>query len=215
MTAIPGSGLADLLRRRVDGTYSVDEWGLDPDLVELTSPLVHLRWRVETDGEANLPLVGPAVVVHNRRFGVSEPFVVTQAVGSAVGRHLRPVGTPDVAPVGTVMRRLGGVLDRPDEVAGLLRTGALVGLPLARTLLPGRRAGEMSPGVLAAAWEIGVPVVPAAVVGHETGRRWRVAFGPAYTPVPEDAHDAGRIAAGVRRQVQRLLDERFPMPWAR
>ena len=110
-----------MLRRRVDGTFEVDEWGLDPDLVALVEPVVGLRWRVSVEGGQHVPGAGPALVVHNRRAGLSEPFVVVRAVWLAARRHARPVGAPDVAPVGTLLRHLGGVLDHAGEVAGLLR----------------------------------------------------------------------------------------------
>src|SRR5258706_2414256 len=37
---------ASLLRRRLDGSYTVDEWGLDADLVQLVSPAFGVRWNV-------------------------------------------------------------------------------------------------------------------------------------------------------------------------
>ena len=140
--ALPGD-TARLLRRRIDGTHHVDEWGLDPDVIELLSPLVGLRWRVETQWTGRLPAAGPAVLVHNRVLGVSEPVVVARGVREATGRHVRTAGLIDVAPVATLGRMLGGVVDRRDELTGLLRSGALVGLPLARTVRSGQ-AGDLS-----------------------------------------------------------------------
>src|SRR2546423_9822635 len=103
-----------LLRRRFDGSYTVDEWGLDPDLVQLVSPVLAARWQVIVEGADALPKDGPAMLVFNRRFGLSEPFIVSRGVRQATGRYVRVAGAPDVAPVGPALRRLGGVLARPD-----------------------------------------------------------------------------------------------------
>jgi len=198
-----GEGLVPMLRRRVDGTFEVDEWGLDPDLVALVEPVVGLRWRVSVEGGQHVPATGPAMVVHNRRAGLSEPFVVARAVRMATGRHVRPVGVPDVAPVGTLLRHLGGVLDQAGEVAGLLRADQIVAVPLGRRLLSRHRAGPVPPEMVAAAAGRPAPIVPAAVIGHETGRRWRVVFGP---PVERSgAPDAVAVAEVVARRVGELL----------
>jgi hypothetical protein len=202
-----GDGLVPLIRRRVDGTFEVDEWGLDADLVALVEPALGLRWRVSVEGGQHLPGTGPALVVHNRRIGLSEPFVVARAVRTATRRHARPVGSPDVAPVGTLLRRLGGVLDQAAEVAGLLRAGQIVVVPLGRELWSSHRAGSLRPDVLAAAVDQHAMVVPAALIGHETGRRWRVVFGPAVElAAGRDESPGSAVAELVARRVQGLLD---------
>ena len=43
------------------------------------------------------------------------------ALPASTGRPVRFVGRPDAAPIGALARRLGGLLARPDEVAGALR----------------------------------------------------------------------------------------------
>jgi hypothetical protein len=200
-------GIVPLLRRRVDGTFEVDEWGLDPDLVALVEPVVDLRWHVAVEGARHVPGAGPAMVVHNRRAGLSEPFVVARAVRVAVHRHARPVGTPDVAPLGTLLRHLGGVLDQADEVAGLLRAGQIVAVPLGRQLWSRHRAGPMPAEMVAAAAGQQAAIVPAAVIGHETGRRWRVVFGPPIE-VPVGRSGVADAAAGaevVTRRIRELL----------
>src|SRR4029078_1183032 len=93
-----GEGWA--LRDRLQGTYEVDEWGLDTDFVAATSPLFGLRWQVETIGADVLPARGPVLLVTNSRLGLSEPFVLTRGIRLATGRFLRVAGVPDIAPVG-------------------------------------------------------------------------------------------------------------------
>jgi hypothetical protein len=201
-------GFATMLRRRVDGTFEVDEWGLDADLVALVEPVLGLRWRVSVEGHQHVPGTGPALVVYNRRTGLSEPFVVAQAVRAATCRLARPVGSPDVAPLGTLLRRLGGVLDQAAEVAGLLRADQIVAVPLGRELWSMHRAGSLRPDMLAAAADQHVMVVPAAVIGHETGRRWRVLFGPP-VELPNgraERPDVTSATDAVARRVQGLLD---------
>jgi hypothetical protein len=207
----PDAPSSSLLRRRVDGTYDVDPWGLDHDLVELLSPVWSIRYAIEVDRADRLPTSGPALVVANRRLGASEPFVLARGIRVATGRHVRVVGVPDIQPVGPALRRLGGVLARPDEVAGLLRAGEVVGVLLDRDVRQRAHAGRVPAELVAPAFELGIPVVPVALVGRELGRRWRVRLGQ---PV---AHPPGRgplamaeLADRARAGVQELLDEALP-----
>lgn len=211
---VPGAALAGQLTRRARGANNVDEWGLDPELVALADPAFALRWDLDVRGAQQLPAVGGAVLVFNRRFGISEPWVVARGIRQATGRFVRTVGVPDLAPVGPVLRRFGGVLDRPDEIAGLLRAGQLVGLPMARDLRSRERVGPLEVDRIEPAIETGCPVVPVALIGREAGRAWRIVVGD---PVPPLA-DAGPLAAAelaesTRRAVQVLVDESLPTSW--
>lgn len=190
-----------LIRRRWDGTFTIDEWGLDPDLVHLTSALFTLRWKVSVTGAEHLPAEGPAVVVFNQRVGLSEPVVVPRAIRLATGRHVRVAGVIDVAPIGTVLRRLGGVLAEPDEVLGLLRAGQVVGLGLSHQPLSGR-PGDLDLDLLAPAADAGVPILPCAVGGLEVGRRWRLTLGPPVSPPGHDGSTADLLDA-VRDMIAR------------
>ena len=203
-----------VFERRIAGDYEIDEWGLDADLVRTLSPLAALRWAVDVEGGERIPEVGGALLVHNRRVGMSEPFVVSRGVRLATGRFLRPLGLPDVAPVGPALRRLGAAVNRPEEMAGLLRAGHLVALSLDRSLRHRSRAGGLHPQALTPAVAAGVPVLPVAVVGRELGRSWRVEIGePLEAPAGGGPLAAAELADGVRAAVQRLLDERLPPRW--
>ena len=151
--------------------------------------MVGLRWRVVTRWTGHSPRPGPAVLVHNRVLGVSEPVVVARGVREATGRHVRTAGLVDVAPVATLGRMLGGVVNRRDELTGLLRSGALVGLPLARTVRSGH-AGDLPTAALAPALDTGAKVIPVALVGHELGRTWRLLVGET-VPAPRGPGPAG------------------------
>ncbi len=201
MSQTDEAGLKELVRRRWDGTFTVDAWGLDRDLVNLTAPLFGLRWSVSVTGGEHLPAEGPAVVVFNQRFGLSEPMVVPRGVRLATGRHLRVAGVIDVAPTGTALRRLGGILADPDEVAGLLRAGEVVGLGLGREPFSGR-SGDLEPDLLAPALDAGVPVLPCLARGQELGRRWRLSISP---PVAVSAGRRDGSPADVLEAVQAEL----------
>lgn len=200
-----------LLRRRFDGSYTVDEWGLDPDLVQLVSPVLAVRWQVIVEGADALPKDGPAMLVFNRRFGLSEPFVVSRGVRQATGRFVRVAGAPDVAPVGPALRRLGGVLARPDELAGLLRADHLVAVGLRATPRQRHYAGVPPLDLLAPVLATGAPVFPIGVTGRELGRRWRLVVGPPVEHPPTRGPLAvEELAERVRGGAQALLDEEFP-----
>lgn len=215
----PRASVADFISRRLRGANEVDDWGLDPDLVDLVDPLLDLRWNIEVRGADALPAVGGAVLVFNRRFGFSEAWILARGVRQAGGRYVRTVGAPDGGPVGSVtgpfLRRFGAVLDRTDEIAGLLLAGQLVGLPVGRALRTRREIGGLDVARLEAALATGSPIVPAAVEGSELGRNWKVAIG---TPIPAPV-EAGPLAAVelaevTRQAVERLVDDTLaPRRW--
>ena len=199
----------EALRRRLAGDFEVDPWGLDRDVVEAATPLARLRWTIDVSGRP-LP-EGPAIVVFNRRFGLSEPIVVAEAVRRSAARSLRIVGLPDVPLVGPTLRRFGSVLDHPEEVASLLRDGALVGMPLGLELRHRHQAGPLAADLLAPVITADVPVVPVVAVGREVGRTWRVVVGEALPPVEGD-HPLSvvTLAEDARAAVQSLLDAVLP-----
>jgi hypothetical protein len=203
--------VSDVVSRRLAGSYEVDEWGFDADFVAVLSPLFDARWSIRVEGAEPVPEEGGAVLVANRRFGMSEPFVVARAVWQSTGRIARVLGVPDIAPIGPILRRMGAVQDRPDELAGVLRAGQLALVFLDRQLQMGARVGHMTRETLAPAVEIGVPVLPVAVTGRELSRRWRVDIG---APVStRTASGAGPLAVAetvdaVRAEIQEIIDHR-------
>ncbi len=208
---VPGATAAASLRRRAAGAFDIDEWGLDPELVALADPVLALRWDLEVTGAERLPAVGGAVLVFNRRLGVSEPWVLARGVRQATGRFVRTTGVPDVAPLGPFLRRFGGVLDRTDEIAGLLRAGQLVGLAMARNVRTRERTGRLDVEQLEASLATGTPVVPVALVGREAGRAWKVVVGePVAPPASAGPLAATELAEATRSAVQALLDDALP-----
>jgi hypothetical protein len=199
------------VRHRLDGTYAIDEWGLDAELVDAVSPLLGLRWQVDTIGADVLPRHGAVLLVANCRLGWSEPFVMSRGIRQATGRFVRVAGVPDVAPVGPLLRRFGGVLARPDEITGLLRAGGMVGVTLGQSVRRRHHAGAVRPDLLAPALVVGADVVPVALIGRELGRRWQVVVGPAIErPTSRGPLAVADLAERARNGVQSLLDEAFP-----
>ena len=168
----------DAVRRRLQGLNEVDPWGLDADVLAIIDPLTTARWRIETAGATHVPLEGPLLFVANRCLGWSEPLVLGRALFAATGRRLRFAAMPDRAPVSTVLRAIGGVVADAAEVRALLRNDEMVAMFGAPTPLRCRTLGRIDPLLLEPAIDLGAPVLPVALRGHELGRRWRVAVGP-------------------------------------
>lgn len=215
-SAVPTSfgAVSEVLARRVTGRYDIDDWGLDPDLVALTDPAFALRWNISVEGAEVLPAVGGAVLVFNRRIGVSEPWVVARGIRQSTGRFVRTVGAPDRAPIGPFLRRFGAVLDRTDEVKGLLRAGQLVGLPMRRDVRNREHAGALEVRRIQAAIDTGSPVVPLACVGRELGREWKLVLGePLKASRRAGPLAAAELAELVRSSVQEQLDDGLSASW--
>ncbi len=206
-----GSPLA-FARRRLDGRFQIDAFGGDAQLMDLTGRALALGVRVEVKHAERIPRIGGALVVANRGLGIVEPAVLAIAVLKAVGRRLRVIGAPDLPVLGDVLRKIGAVGYRPDDVAVLLRAGHLAAAPLAPTWL---RSGAGAPPRELLAASLGSPVVPAVVVPGGPGRLpirpWRVVVGPvvetATDAVPGDTLAGAELAERTRTAVNCLLEE--------
>ena len=190
------------------GTGSVDDWGRDPGLVTAIAALGRLRWRSLIGGSQHLPARdGALIVVNNRRWSVAAPFVALTLTES-IGRPVRFVGRPDIAPVGALARRLGGLLERPDEVAGALRAGELVVMSSAPEFHP-RRVGRVDHRIVAAAVTTETRVYPAAVSTSPWARSARIEIGPVARPTRKRRGPLTELelADQIERRIARLLAE--------
>lgn len=187
--------------RRLTGEHVVDEWGLDNDAVALAGHLPQARWGVRTADAGRIP-DGPALLVHLGG-GPLGWFGVVAGLGRATGRAIRFAGIPDRVPVGTVLRRLGGVVGDPADLRGLLRAGNL--LAVSGDAVADDDASAVLPAFAAAA-AVGAPAVPVVV---RAARPWAprplVRVGP---PVPTRARgvarDGAEVAAALRGHLERL-----------
>ncbi|MFZ9627946.1 MAG: hypothetical protein ACO3C1_01190 [Ilumatobacteraceae bacterium] len=188
-------------------THDVDDFGRDPHLVRALSPLAALRWDVSVGGTERLPIKGGAMLVCNDRQLSYTPIWASWALWRHTGRTVRFVGRPDIAPVGAMMRRIGGLLADPDEVAGALRHHELVLVSCASSR-HARHAGAVPHELVGAAVVTDTPVFPLATTSSVIGRSARVEVGPQVRhrhprrgPLAEV-----ELAEQVQRHLQRMLD---------
>lgn len=187
--------------------HSVDDYGRDPHLVRALAPLARLRWDVSVGGTRHLPVRGGALLVCNsRRWALSNVWAAW-AIGEAVDRPVRFVGRPDVAPVGSFMRRIGGLLDQPAEVLGALRNHELVLVAADHTSHP-RHAGKVPHELVGAAVVAGVPVFPVATMSSAMGRAARAEVGPQVRPRKKRRGPLAEVelAEQIQHHLQRILD---------
>lgn len=190
------------------GSWHVDDWGRDPALVRLAERAVALRWRTVIGGANRLPVrAGGLIVVNSWRLSLTACHAAL-VLSSEIGRPVRFVGRPDVAPVGALARRLGGLLARPDEVGGALRAGELLVIGAAPTIQP-LRVGRVDHTMIGAAVATRAAIFPAAVTSSPLGRAARVEIGPAVRP---GRNRRGplielELADQLEQRIGRLLDE--------
>ncbi len=178
-------GMADFLRRRLDGDYDVDPEGFDPELnraLLMPAPRALYRswFRVKLRGIEHVPATGPALIVANHS-GVLPLDALMLQVGvldeHPAGRNLRLLGADLVYALpllGKLARISGHVPARPAQAERLLNNQELVGVfpegfkgigkPFSdRYQL--RRFGRG--GFARTAMRAGAPIIPCAIVGAE------------------------------------------------
>jgi hypothetical protein len=188
---------------------TVDDWGRDPGLVRSMMHLARVRWDVSVGGDQRLPRrKGGLIVVNTRRFALT-PIFAAFAISEAVDRPVRFVGRPDTAPVGAFARRIGGLLDHPDEVGGALAAGQLV----VTGAEPGEHGSDLvglvDHAIVGAAVAAGVPVYPAATSSSPLMRAARVEIGTASRSPRKRRGPLTELelADRVRLDIALLLDE--------
>lgn len=195
----------------------VDDWGRDPGLVGRARALARVRWDVSIGGEQHLPPDGGALVVVNARRFALAPVYTALALGDLIDRPVRFVGRPDVAPFGTLLQRLGGLLPHVEELTNVLRAGELVVLGTDPTAT-GARAGALDHRIVGAAVAADVPAFPAAVSSSPLRRRARVEIGPRAEPVHTrrgplaELELADHLREGIDRLASEVGCDRGPWP---
>jgi len=162
----------------------VDDFGLDEQTIRHARPVLeYLRrhyWRVDVAGIEQLPSEAPVLLVANRS-GILpyDGLMISHVVAEALSERRRPrflvadwlITLPFVQPY---LARLGGVRACRENADRLLRTGRSVvafpeGLKGAGKVFRQRyrlkRFGRG--GVVRVAIEVGIPLVPVAVIGAE------------------------------------------------
>ena len=178
--------LAELLafcRRRLEGDYSVDEYGFDPEITQrfflaALRPIAQKWFRVEVRGVDNIPTEGGALVVSNHSGTIPVDGLMTMlSVHDATGRFLRPLGADLVFKlpvVSTLARKGGATLACNEDAERMLSHGELVGVWPEGFKGIGKPWSERYKlqrfgrgGFVSAALRTGVPIVPLSVVGAE------------------------------------------------
>jgi len=186
---------------------TVDEWGRDARLIDVLGPIARLRWAISVSGTEHVE-DGPALIVANTRMMALTPVTTAWAIGDALGRPVRFSGRPDIVPFGPLLRRVGGLLGHPDEIAGALRAGELVVVGAQSTAHP-RHAGRVDPTLVATAIREKVRVHAAATLSNPLGRRARIEVTPALQLRHERRGPLAEVelAELTQRRLQDLLDE--------
>ena len=187
--------------------HSVDDFGRDPHLIGVAGPLARIRWDVSVGGLEHLPVrTGALLVCNTRRWSLTAVYAAL-ALSDAIGRPVRFVGRPDSAPIGPLMRRLGGLLAQPADVLGALRHHELVLLPAAATAHP-RHAGAVAHDLVGPAVVAGVPVFPVATMSSSLSRTARAEVGPQVRPRHKRRGPLAEVelAEQVQHHLQRMLD---------
>jgi len=186
----------------------VDGWGRDDVFAHRMSALGHLRWHVTVGGADHLPArAGALIVVNARRFSLA-PIYTAMALGEEIGRPVRFVGRPDTAPVGAFLRRVGGLIEHPDEVRTALRARQIVVMGTEPTLHP-RRVGRIDHRLVGAAVQEKVRVYPGATASSPFGRSARVEIGREAAPGRRRRGPLAELelADQVRTRIKELLQE--------
>jgi hypothetical protein len=186
---------------------TVDQWGRDARLIEALAPFAHLRWDVSVGGQQHLPRGGALVIVNTRRFALT-PLAVALALTEELDRPVRFVGRPDTVPFGPFLRRVGGLLAQPDEIAGALRAGELVVLGAQGSANP-RYAGAIDHTLVAAAVREAVPVHVGATLSTMISRQARLEVVAALRTRKKRRGPLAEVelAEHAQRRLQDLLDE--------
>jgi len=170
--------------RRLEGDYPEDEWGYDPEFVELVEPffgfLYDRWWRVKVEGIHNVPAHGRALLVANHA-GIL-PWDATMIGVALVREHPLPRNPRfmvldwafDLPWISIFVRRMGGVVASPFNALRLLEQDELVAVFPEGIKGAGKPFGERyrvqrfgRGGFVEIALRAGAPIVPVAVVGSE------------------------------------------------
>lgn len=186
LTDKPGlTGYLELIRRRLDGDYEIDEFGGDPLYGQMWWPvfeqLYRNYWRVDTTGVERVPEAGRAIIAANHSGGsyAWDAVMISTAIHL---EHPRPryvhyVATEfffDMPFLSYDNRKKSAALACRDDFTRLLARDLLVGV------FPEGAKGFLKPndkryrvqrfgrgGFVEIALATGAPIVPVAVVGGE------------------------------------------------
>ena len=177
-------GLA-FLRRRLAGTYEVDDFGFDRELTDAVfQPLLRLLYhdwfRTEVFGIGNVPDTGGGLIVGNHSGTLAlDALMLSVALRDQhpADRHLRLLGADlvfRVPLVAELARKAGATVACNPDAERLMSGGQLVGVFPEGFKGIGKRYADRYKlqrfgrgGFVSAALRTGTPIVPVAIVGAE------------------------------------------------
>lgn len=174
----------EFLRRRLNGDYETDDWGLDLEFLELVKPffnfLYEKYWRVTTTGMEHLPLEDKALLVCNHSGQLPwDGAMVGTAVynehpAQRIVRTLYATWFPTLPFVSMTLTKLGQVLANEENGIRLLKQNHLVAVfpegykgvgKLYKDRYRLARFGRG--GFVRMALRTGAPMIPVSIVGAE------------------------------------------------
>ena len=179
------ASVADFIRKRMMGDYTVDEFGFDPHLNDaIFLPLLRVffnSWfRVEVSGIENLPESGPALVVANHAGVLPFDGLMTSVAvrdNHPAHRDLRLLAADlvfDMPGVGQAARKAGHTMACTDDAHRLLAAGELTAVfpegykGLGKHFKDRYRLQRFGRGgFVSAALRTKAPIVPCSIVGSE------------------------------------------------
>lgn len=179
------ASVAQFLRQRLTGDYSVDEFGFDPHFNNaIVLPLLRFffkSWfRVEVSGIENLPSTGAALVVANHAGTLPFDGLMTSVAvrdEHPAHRELRLLAADlvfDLPVVGQAARKAGHTMACMTDAHRLLASGELTAVfpegykGLGKTFKDRYRLQRFGRGgFVAAALRTQAPIVPCSIVGSE------------------------------------------------
>lgn len=179
------AAVADFIRKRMTGDYTVDEFGFDPHLTNaIFLPLLRVffnSWfRVEVSGIENLPETGAALVVANHAGVLPFDGLMTQVAvrdNHPTHRDLRILAADmvfDMPMVGQAARKAGHTMACTDDAHRLLSAGELTAVfpegykGLGKGFKDRYKLQRFGRGgFVSAALRSKAPIVPCSIVGSE------------------------------------------------
>lgn len=175
---------ADFLKRRLSGDYETDEWGFDPEILQIVLPffnfMYHRYWRVQTSGIENIPESGRAMIVCNHSGQLPwDGTMVAAAVynehpSQRLVRNLYATWIPTLPFFSAAFMKLGQVLANEDNGIRLLEQDELISVfpegykGVSKLFKDRYRLARFGRGgFVRMALKTGAPMIPTAVVGAE------------------------------------------------
>jgi hypothetical protein len=178
-------------RRRLDGGFSVDGSGYDPELAKWARRVSTVGWSTTIEGLAELG-DDPFIVVVGRSMLGTEPLVTAAALADERSQQVRCAELIDIRVVDSWQRRLGLISPSLAEVSGALGSGHCVVMDARHVLT-----------AVTASLTHRCAVVPAAVMTSQLRRRRAVLLGTRQYTEATGPLAAARLRDAIAAELQR------------